>query len=152
MPMQLVPWSPFQAVDRLHQEMNDMVERNFGRGDWSGALGTTAGAMNIHETEKVYEIEVQVPGFTEADLHLEMTEDTLTISGSKKQEEEKTEGRSVVRREWAHAEFSRSIRFSTPIKEKAVEAKLENGTLTILAPKVEPAKPKTTKIEVKKGQ
>jgi HSP20 family protein len=147
--MQLTPWSPFSAVDRMHQEMSDVVERTFGRGDWSQSLGTGAGAMNIHETDKEYEIDVQVPGFVEDDLSIEMTEDMLTITGAKKQEEKK-EGRNVIRREFSHTEFSRSIRFASPIKDGKVEAKLENGTLKIVAPKVEPAKPKTTKIQVKK--
>jgi len=151
-PMQLTPWSPFQAIDRMHQEMNDMVERTFSRGDWTGAMATTAGAMNIHETDKEYEIDVQVPGFSEDDLQLEMTEDTLTISGTKKQEQEQKEGKNVVRREWAHSEFSRSIRFASPIKDNEVEAKLENGTLKIVAPKVEPVRPKIKKIEVKKSK
>jgi len=147
--MQLTPWSPFQAIDRMHDEMNNVVERNFGRGDWSQTLGTIAGAMNIHETDKQYEIEVQVPGYNESEINLEMTEDTLTISGVKK-EEEKEEKKSVIRREWQHSEFSRSIRFASPIKENKVEAKLENGTLLITAPKTEPVKPKVKKIEVKK--
>ncbi|MBI4948308.1 Hsp20 family protein [Candidatus Berkelbacteria bacterium] len=147
--MQLTPWSPFQAIDRMQEEMNDMVERTFGRGDWTRALGTTVGAMNIHENEKEYEIEFQVPGYSDEDLTIEMTEDTLTVSGNKKHEERK-DGKSAVRREWQHSEFSRSIRFASPIVEEKVEAKLENGTLTIVAPKVEPAKPKTTKIAVKK--
>ncbi len=146
--MQLAPWSPFQAMDRMHDEMNELINRNFGRGDWSRTLGTVAGAMNIHETDVEYEIELQVPGYTENDIQIEMTEDTLTINGVKKHEGK--EGKNVVRREWQHTEFSRSIRFATPIKEDKVEAKLENGTLVITAPKVEPVQPKVKKITVKK--
>lgn len=150
--MQLAPWSPFQAIDRMQEEMNEMINRNFSRGDWSRSLGTVAGAMNIHETEKEYEIELQVPGYAEDDVQIEMTEDTLTIIGTKKPDESTTEGKNIVRREWQHSEFSRSIRFATPIKEDAVEAKLQNGTLVITAPKVEPAKPKVKKIVVKKSK
>ncbi len=147
--MQLAPWSPFQAIDQMHSDMNDMIERTFSRGDWSRALGTVAGAMNIHETDKEYELEIQVPGYTEQDVNLEMTEDTLTITGTK-HHEEKGDDKNVVRREWQHSEFTRSVRFAMPIKEDKVEAKLENGTLVITAPKVEPAKPKVKRIEVKK--
>jgi len=147
--MQLIPSSPFQAIDRMHEEMSDMVERTFSRADWDRTLGTVAVAMNIHETDQEYEIEVQVPGYSENDISLEMTEDTLAITGTKKHEE-KADGKNLVRREWQHSEFSRSIRFASPIKEDKVEAKLENGTLVITAPKVEPVKPKVKKIEVKK--
>ncbi len=147
--MQLAPSNPFNQLDRLHEEMNDMVEKTFGRGDWSRSLGTVVGAMNIHETNNAYEIEFQVPGYTEEELNIEISENTLAVSGTKKAEEQK-EGKNLVRREWAHSEFSRSIRFAAPIKEDKVEAKLEHGTLTITAPKVEPIKPKIKKISVKK--
>jgi HSP20 family protein len=147
--MQVAPWNPFQAIDQLHDDMNDMVEKSFGRVDWPRSLGTIAGAMNIHESEKEYEIEVQVPGYVEDEINIELTEDTLAISGEHKIEE-KSDKKSLIRREWEHSQFSRSIRFATPIKDKEVEAKLENGTLLIVAPKVEPAKPKTTKIAVTK--
>lgn len=147
--MQLAPWSPFEAIDKMHDEMNTMLERNFGRGDWSRSLGSTAGAMNVHETDKEYEIELQAPGYTDADLSLEVSDNTLTVTGSKKAET-KNDGKNLIRREWSHSEFSRSVRFAQPIKEDGVEAKLDNGTLTIIAPKVEPVKPKIKKIEVKK--
>lgn len=149
--MQLAPLNPLHSIDRLHEEMNEMVERAFGRADWSRIAGSVTGAMNIHETDTQYELDIQAPGFTDEDINIEIAEDTLTISGSRKQKEEKVEGKNIVRREWEHAEFSRSIRFASPIKEEAVEAKLENGLLHIVAPKVEPVKPKTTKIKVKKG-
>jgi HSP20 family protein len=147
--MQLTPSNPFNQLDRLHEEMNEMVAQTFGHGDWSRSLGATIGAMNIHETAQMYEIEFQVPGYTEEEINIEISDNTLAVSGSKKAEE-KIEGKDLVRREWAHSEFSRSVRFAAPIKEDQVEAKLEHGTLTITAPKVEPVKPKIKKISVKK--
>jgi HSP20 family molecular chaperone IbpA len=147
--MQLTQWNPFQAMDRFHEEIDDIFERNFSRSDWSRTLSTSAGAMNIEESDTEYEISIQAPGYAENDIVLEATSDSIVVTGSKKQGEEKKDKR-LVRKEWEYSEFSRSIRFSTPIKDEAVEAKLENGTLHIVAPKTEPAKPKTTKIEVKK--
>lgn len=147
--MQIARWDPFQAIDKMHDEMGDVVERTFGRVDWPRALGTTAGAMNIHETDREYEIQVQVPGYKEDEINLEFSDDTLTISGEKKTEE-KEETKNTIRREWAHASFSRQVHFAQPIMDEKVEAKLADGTLTITAPKVEPVKPKIKKIEVKK--
>jgi len=147
--MQLTRFDPFQAIDRMHDEMNSMVEKTFGQVDWPRAVGSMTGAMNIHETDTEYEIQVQVPGFKEDELNLEYSEDTLTVSGEKKTEE-KSEKKNTIRREWEHSSFSRSIHFAQPIKDESVEAKLADGTLTIHAPKVEPVKPKIKKIEVKK--
>lgn len=116
--------------------------------EWSPGVSVTAGAMNVHETETEYEIELQAPGYSEGEFNLEISDNTLTISGSKI--DRPKEGKNLVRREWAHSEFSRSVQFAQKINEDAVEAKLENGTLTITAPKIPPVKPKIQKIEVKK--
>ncbi len=148
--MQQTPTNnPFSQLDHLHEEMNDMVEKTFGRGDWSRSLGNVAGAMNIHETAKDYEVQFQVPGYADEELNIEISDNTLTVTGAKKAAEEE-KSKNLVRREWQHSEFSRSVRFAAPIKEDKVEAKLEHGTLTITAPKVEPVKPKIKKISVKK--
>ncbi len=104
--------------------------------------------MNIHENDKEYQIEYQVPGYSDDEINIEISDNTLTVSGSKQVEKEQS--KALIRREWAHSEFSRSVRFSAPIQEDKVEAKLEHGTLTVTAPKVEPIKPKIKKISVKK--
>lgn len=147
--VQLTRFDPFQAIDQMHSEMSHVVEKTFGLVDWPRAVGSIMGAMNIHETDTAYEIQIQVPGFKENELNLEFSEDTLTVSGVKKSVE-KEEKKNIVRREWEQASFSRSIRFAHPIKDDKVEAKLADGTLTITAPKAEPIKPKIKKIEVKK--
>jgi len=147
--MQLSRWDPFQAVDRMHDEMSNMVERTFGRGDWSRAFGGATGAMNIHESDKEYTLEIQAPGFKENEVSVEFSDGVLTVSGEHKTEE-KEQSENLVRREWEHASFSRSVRFAHPIKEAGIEARLAEGKLTIIAPKVEPIKPKVKKIEVKK--
>lgn len=148
--MQITPWNPFQAIDRMQDELADVVERSFGRTDWSRALGSSVGAVNIHEDEKEYEVEVQVPGYGEGDVSVELTEDTLTIAGARQEEKKEKSGKAIIRREWESSEFTRTIRFATLIKADKAEAKLENGTLRIVVPKVQPAKPKTTKVTVKK--
>lgn len=147
--MQLSRFDPFQAIDQMHDEMNSVVKKTFGRVDWPNAIGSNAGAMNIHETDKEYVLEIQVPGYREDEVNLELTDNTLTVSGEKKAED-KEENRNYLRREWEHATFSRSVRFSQPIAEDKVEAKLSDGTLKVTAPKVEPIRPKVKKIEVKK--
>jgi len=147
--MEIRRWDPFQAIDKMHDEMGDVVERTIGRVDWPQALGTTAGAINIHESAKDYMIEVQVPGFKDSEINLELSENTLTVSGEKESDQKEVK-KNFIRREWEQATFSRSVRFAQPIKEDQVEAKLADGTLTIVAPKVEPVKPKIKKIEVNK--
>lgn len=151
-PMSISLWSPFQAIDQLHDEMNDMVDRTLGRADWSRMVGSAVGAMNIHEDDKEYEIHIQAPGFKEDEVSIEVGEDgVLTVTGAHKEEQKAENKKSVIRREWEHAEFSRSIRFSQPIMTGKVEAKMADGTLTVIAPKEEPVKPKTMRVAIKKS-
>lgn len=109
---------------------------------------STANLLNIYETDKEYEIKLQLPNYTEDDVNIEITNNTLTVSGSiqEQTEEEKT----LIHQEWQNSEFSRSIKFTNPIHEDNTEARLENGTLIITAPKIAPKKPTTKKISVKK--
>lgn len=115
----------------------------------SQAVGSSAGAINIHETDTEYEIQLLVPRFKENEINLELSENTLKVSGEH-QAEVQDEKKSVIRREWEHSSFSRSIHFIHPIQEEKVAAKLADGILTIHAPKTTLIKPKIKKIEVKK--
>ncbi|MEK7548298.1 MAG: Hsp20 family protein [Patescibacteria group bacterium] len=148
--MPILPGNPFQMLDRVHDEMEEAIERNFSRADWSRTLGPAVGAMNIHETEDQYELEIQAPGYQDEEISIEFTEDALTVSGSHKPDLEPASNKTLVRREWERSEFARTVRFAHPVKPSLAEAKLEHGTLTIVVPKVEPVKPKTTKVQIKK--
>lgn len=138
--LQLTPAHPFQAlIDETTQTNTD-------------DLFPGAGAMNIREVEDCYEIELQALGYTDEELSIEVTDNTLTVAGAKDSGSgfEESDDTNLVRQEWQLSQFSRSVRFERPIKEDGVEAKLENGILTITVPKADPAKPKVQKIKVKK--
>ena len=139
-----------QNVEQLPSEASIAPRKALGEADWSQNVGSLAGAINIYEADTEYEIQAQLPGFKETELSLEFTGDTLTISGEIKVNGDESP-KNYVRHEWDRRSFSRSIRFDLPINESKVEAKLADGTLTIHAPKIEPVKPKTTKITVKKS-
>lgn len=149
--MPITQWNPFQMLDRVHNELEEAIERNFSRADWSKALGSVAGAMNIQEDEKEYQLSIQAPGFTEDEVAVEVANDTLTVSGRLLKEESDKPDKVVLRREWEKSEFTRTVRFAQPVKGDKAEAKMTNGTLTIILPKLQPIRPKSTTIAVKKN-
>jgi HSP20 family molecular chaperone IbpA/DNA-binding XRE family transcriptional regulator len=114
-------------------------------GSWQPGYAAAAGAMNVRENAQEYQVEIQALGYTEKELSLEATNNVLTVSGNKKAADELV---SLVHSEWQASDFSRSIHFATPINEDKIEAKLENGLLTVIAPKLTSTKIKV--IEVKK--
>lgn len=116
-------------------------------GSWQPGYAAAAGAMNVRENTTAYQVEIQALGYNEKELSLEVTNNTLTVSGNKKPATD--EPVNLVHSEWQVNEFSRSIHFASSINEDKVEAKLENGLLTVIASKLAPAKVKV--IEVKKS-
>ncbi len=101
-------------------------------------------AVNIKETENEYIIDVSAPGYTKDSFKINLENNILTISSEKeKTKEEKNDKELFTRKEFSYHSFSRS--FSLPDREidgEKIEAKYENGILTVSLPKHEETKPK----------
>ena len=73
----------------------------------------------------------------------------LTISSEHKEEKEE-EKEGYIYKERSHRSFSRSLRIPEHIKPEEIEAKMENGLLTLSIPKKEPQPPR--KVEIKSDE
>lgn len=103
-------------------------------------------ALNIQESEKTFEIELIVPGIKKEDLIIELEKNILTVSYSKKEQEEK---KKYLKREFNYNDFKRSINLSKAVDSENIQAELANGILTLtISKKVEEVIP-SRKIEVK---
>ena len=88
---------------------------------------------DVKETEKAYELAVDMPGFDKKDITVELKDGYLTVSASK---QEKEEDGKYVRREGSYS-CSRSYYVGDGITENDVKAKYNNGTLNLFVPKKE---------------
>lgn len=97
-------------------------------------------AVNVKETDKKYEVELAAPGFEKNDLNIDVDNGVLTISGEKKTESKKDEGR-YTHREFGYSSFSRSFNLPANTTDADVQAKYEGGILRLtIAKKGETAK------------
>jgi HSP20 family protein len=80
------------------------------------------------------------------DIHVSLEGDTLTISGERKQEEEKQEGESY-RSELYFGRFQRSVTLPARVDANKIQATYKNGVLTVAVPKSEEAKPKQIQVK-----
>jgi len=103
-------------------------------------------AMDIAENENVFIVKAEVPGCKAEEIDVSVNGNTLTISGEKKHEEEKTENR-YYHVERSYGSFRRDLNLATEIDADKIKAVCENGVLTLTLPKSEKAKP--VKVEVK---
>ena len=134
--MEVARWSPFQEVEALERRMSRLL------GEPGGRLPPAA---DVYETDEEYVVELEVPGFGEKELAVEVTDHMLTVKGERTEANEEKE-KTYRRRERLEHAFQR--RFELPVEANldAAEARFDKGVLTIHAPKAPVIDPRRVKI------
>jgi HSP20 family protein len=135
----------FTDLDRNFELMNQLrrrLDRVFEEAD--GERGWTASDQfprtNVYDTGKAFVVQSEVPGLTDKDVTLTLTQDVLTISGERKVEV--PEGYSVHRREREPMQFSRSFAFPAKADAEKVNATIKDGLLTVTVDKAAEVQPR----------
>ena len=91
---------------------------------------------DVKETEKGYEVDMDLPGFKKDEIQMELNDGVLTISAAKglNKDEEDKKG-NYIRRERYAGSRSRSFYVGNGVKNEDVHAKFENGVLRLSIPK-----------------
>ena len=87
---------------------------------------------DVWETDTTFELEVDLPGLSEADVNLSVADDVLTLRAERK--ELAKEGQKAHLRERRPHAFARRFTFGQPIVADEVKASMKNGVLTITVP------------------
>src|SRR5262245_8296155 len=161
----LVPWSRSRGVasstledvyTQLHREMNSLFDnawRGFGvpavAGD-SSSVSQLQPTTDIAETDKEYEVTVELPGIDEKDVEVTLSNGLLLIKGEKKFEREEKK-KDYYLSERSFGSFQRSIRVPDGIDPEKVSAAFNKGVLTLKLPKLPEVQASTKKIAVKTG-
>ncbi|MCC8144995.1 MAG: Hsp20/alpha crystallin family protein, partial [Bacteroidales bacterium] len=97
-------------------------------------------ATNVSETEKAYNLELSVPGFSKEDFKIEVDKNVMKISASKENNtEEKGEDEKVWRREFTSSSFTRSFVLPENVDTEKITANEKSGILKISLPKMDKA-------------
>jgi Molecular chaperone (small heat shock protein) len=141
-------------MEQLRREMDELFNRFFDLRPTPLATPTEfefTPALDVYETPDEFVVFVTAPGVSEKDLHVELSNGTLTVTGERKP---LIEGENVqahyVSRMGGHGKFGVSYAPPTAIDENRVKAVYRNGVLEVRLPKAESAKPKTVKVEFEK--
>lgn len=97
---------------------------------------------DIKETDKGYEFEIDLPGFTKDEVTAELKDGYLTISAAKgvdKDEQEKESGKYIRKERYAGA-CERTFYVGEDLTEEDIKAQFQHGILKLFVPKKE-AKP-----------
>jgi len=134
----LSPWREFETL-------SNRLGRLFDEPNQSNAW---VPAVNVEETADHIILTAEAPGLTLEDLNVEIENNILTIAGEKREtREEGKENRRYHLWERRYGSFRRSFTLPRTVDSDQVEARFENGILTIQMPKA--AEAKSRRIEVK---
>ena len=139
--------NPFTA---LHREI-DRVFTDFSRG--FPFLGRTltdrlSPSMDVKDAGSALEVTLELPGMSEKDFDVTITDDRLTVSGEKKAEKKREDDDYRIM-ERTYGKFSRSVTLPFEPDPNKVEASFENGVLMLTLPKPPEQAKKVKKIAVK---
>jgi HSP20 family protein len=137
----------------LHREVDELFNRFFGdtwqpsRLDQPEGPPTWWPAVESYRQDCTYCIRVALPGVDPKDVDVSVTNQNLTIKGSRKGAHQGHEG-DYLRREFAYGSFERSLPIPEGVDAGQVSAKYANGMLEISMPAPQLAAPKKIEIEV----
>jgi HSP20 family protein len=102
-------------------------------------------AAEISEADGNLNLKVEIPGLDAKDINVEVTPESVFISGERKSET-KTEEEGSTRSEFRYGRFERVIALPTVVKNDKVEADYKDGILRLTIPKAEEERHKAVKI------
>ena len=135
----LVKWSPFQDLDVLERRMRRVLE------DVGVAPGPLP-AADLYETAGEVIVKLDVPGFDEQELAIEVADHTLTVTGERKEEKEEKE-KTFYLHERLERRFERRFTMPPEADLDKVEAVFGKGVLEVHVPKAAESKPRTIEIQ-----
>lgn len=145
--MAIIRWQPFREIDSLQREMNRLFDRANSPADWEHMGTAFIPPAELSETPDAIHLKVEIPGIDAKDLDVQVTADSVSISGERKSETH-TEEDGMTRTEFRYGKFQRVIPLPARIENTKVEAEHKNGILRLSLPKAEEEKNKVIKINL----
>jgi HSP20 family protein len=136
--MAVVRWTPFTELDSMERRMRRIFEE-------IGFAPGLAPAADIYETDDEYVVELEVPGYEEKELSIEVSDHTLAVKGSREKTKEEKR-KEFTLHERLEREFERRFILPTEADTEHVKAVFANGVLEVHAEKLETVKPKKVAI------
>jgi HSP20 family protein len=111
------------------------------------ATGDWVPLVDIAESDKAFEIKVEIPEVDKENVKVTVDNRVLTIWGERKQEKE-DEGKKFHRVERPYGIFTRSFTLPDNVDETKVTASFKDGMLNLQIQKAKVVKPKAIQIKV----
>ena len=142
--------SPFEEFERRFE---DFLRRPFSmmetpwRTRWPVLDGEVSTAMDIYEEGGEIVAKAEIPGMKKEEIHIEINEKTVTVSGEKKKEE-KVERKNYVHLERTYGSFARTFALPAEVQTDKARATFKDGVLELRVPKTAEAASRNRKVAI----
>jgi len=144
----LMAWDPFRDVSTMREDMERLFDSMLSRYPRERVQAVWAPSIDVEETNDAMIIRVELPGMKREDIKVTVAEDTVTISGERKYENDRKD-RTFHRVERAYGSFQRAIALPVSVQGDKAEASYRAGVLELTLPKAERVKAREITIESK---
>ncbi len=134
-----------QLYNNFFDDFDKLLTRRITFPLWESLPKLSKFPMDFTEYPDHYEINADVPGFSQEDINIEHQDNVIFISGVKNNEKTDDNGKIYLQERLCNS-FSRSFKLPSNINFDQVDAKLHNGVLKVKLPKQEVVKKPSKKI------
>jgi HSP20 family protein len=144
----LMTWDPLHEVSTMREDMDRFFDTMLGRYPRERVQVLWAPAIDVEETNDSMTIRAEVPGMKREDIKVTVAEDTVTICGERKYENEQ-KNRTFHPVERAYGSFQRTVVLPVSVQGDKAVAGYKSGVLELVLPKAERVKAREITVESK---
>lgn len=137
--LSMTRWNPFEELTGLHREMDRVFGRYMGDERATTPASAWIPATEVDSGEDGWKIRIALPGIAPKDVHIDLHDNNLTISGERTRTERNGRGRSS---EFHYGRFERAFTLPANVDAEKVSADYVHGVLELTLPLAETAKPR----------
>jgi HSP20 family protein len=142
--MAISRWYPIREVASVQDRVNSLFQDFAGDGSTVTAA-SFAPAVDVYENSEKVVLKLDIPGIKEEDLDIRVENQTLSVRGERKFENEEKE-ENFHRIERRYGSFYRSFSLPTTVDTENVEANYNAGVLKLELKKKASAQPRQIKV------
>ena len=121
--MAFARWDPIRDLLAIQQRLDRFAPAPSG---WIPPI-------DVYETADEYVITAELPGLGRDDVHIQVHDGRVHISGQRREHNVPCEQYHRIER--GHGSFSRTFELPLPVRSEQITADLRDGLLTIVCPK-----------------
>src|SRR3972149_11369619 len=151
--MALMKWSPPKEIERWFEDFFEepflpRMWRKFPRLRRLRELEEISPSVDMFDKKDEIVLKAEIPGAEKENISISLSDNTITIKGEMKKEEEVKE-EDYYYEERSYGSFSRSLSLPAKVAEGKISAEFKDGILEVHLPKVAESKPKEIKVDIK---